>query len=230
VKKDAPLEAFEQIAEAYPIFRLDSATGARRKSPSSLVQCRLRVDMGLVALSASGVPIGIVALRRLGRLGGLLLEVAASALGIRAVAMVATGTPRRLQPVPRLLLYVEAAMDGLAAVAGFWTWVWRPFSRPTRAKRAGRGVGRHWRWRTLPSARGMGTAWITPVAIGAWMVALILHTARMAIYISPGRGLQTTFRAPPADDRHLTFPAQPVRVPAAGSFNVSRKPAAEGRA
>ncbi len=32
---------------------------------------------------------------------------------------------------------------------------------------------------------------MTPLAIIAWMAALLVHTARMAIYISPGRGLRS---------------------------------------
>ncbi len=84
--------------------------------------------MMLLALSAAGVPIGIVVLRRLGRLGGLLLEGVIGALWLRACAMLTAGTARRLRLLP--LLYAETALDGLATLAGFWAWVWRPLVRP----------------------------------------------------------------------------------------------------
>ncbi len=148
-------------------------------------------DAFLLALSATGVPIGIFALRRLGRLGGLLLVVAAGALGVRASIMLAEGTARQLRLIPRLLLFAETALDGLATGVGFWAWVWQPFVRPLLAERASTGAARlRWlrrRWRRMP-AKGTRTSWATPVAIVAWMSALVVHTARMAIYVSPGRG------------------------------------------
>jgi hypothetical protein len=190
VNKDAPLTAFEQIAGTYPTFRFASDTAVQTTSRSSPVQRRSRLEMALFALSAADVPIGIVALRRLGRLGGLLLEVATSALDVRAVAMVATGALSRLRLVPRLLLYAEAAVDGLAALAGFWAWVWQPDIRPTPGERAGAGMGRRrWVW-IVPPAKETCNAWVTPLAVCAWMVAVVLHTTRMAIYISPGRALR----------------------------------------
>jgi hypothetical protein len=57
---------------------------ARPASPSDSVGHGVSLDTALFALSAAGVPIGIFALRRLGRLGGLLLEVAGGALFVRA--------------------------------------------------------------------------------------------------------------------------------------------------
>jgi hypothetical protein len=113
------------------------------EAPSSAV-CATPLDMLLFALNSTGVPIGIVALRGLGRLGGLLLEVAIGALFVRAVAMVAAGTAPRLRQIPRLLLFAETAVDALATVAGFWAWVWRPFVGPALMKRAGARVRRRW--------------------------------------------------------------------------------------
>ncbi|MGZ3603225.1 MAG: MBL fold metallo-hydrolase [Ktedonobacterales bacterium] len=147
-------------------------------------------DRFLFALSAAGVPIGIFALRRLGRLGGLLLDVAAGALGVRALVMLATGTAQRLRAVPRLLLFAETALDWLATTAGFWAWVWRPFVRPLPVGRTRAGATRR-RWvRVRSPAKESGTASVTALAIAMWMAALVVHTARMAIYISPSHGLR----------------------------------------
>ena len=165
--------------------------GAERAQTAALADSRehvARLNTVLFVLSAAGVPIGIVTLRSLGRLGGLLLEVASGALCWRAGAMVAAGTARRLAFLPRLLLFAETAVDGLTVVAGFWAWVWRPFVRPVLGERASKGQHR---WvRTQPTASGTDRSWVTPVAIVGWMAALVLHTVRMAIYISPGRGLR----------------------------------------
>jgi hypothetical protein len=164
------------------------AESAQTAPPSDSRQRGARLNTVLFVLSAAGVPIGIVTLRSLGRLGGLLLEVASGALCWRASAMVAAGTARRLAFVPRLLLFAETAVDGLTVVVGFWAWVWRPFVRPVLGERASQGQHR---WlRTRPTASGTDRSWATPVAIVGWMAALVLHTARMAIYISPGRGLR----------------------------------------
>lgn len=146
-------------------------------------------DRFLFALSAAGVPIGIFTLRRLGRPGGLLLEVAIGALGVRAVAMLAMGTARQLRAIPRLLLFAETALDGLATAAGFWAWLWRPFVRPLLEKRGGAALARHQRMRLHTPAKETGATLVTPAATALWMAALVVHTARMAIYISPGRGL-----------------------------------------
>jgi hypothetical protein len=126
----------------------------------------------LLGLSATGLPMALLALWRLGRFGGLLLEVAIAALGVRAGTMIASGAGHRLRSVPHLLLFVETALDGLAVVTGFWAWVWQPFVRSTPKQSA------------EPAAR------TTPVAAGAWLAASVVHTVRMAIYVSPGRGLR----------------------------------------
>lgn len=197
----AELEAFAQHLSAAPTAKAASGTGEQEPAGASVA------DRFLFTLSAAGVPIGIFALRRMGRLGGLLLDVAAGALGVRALVMLAMGTARRLRLLPRLLLFVETALDWLATAAGFWAWVWRPFVRPMLMERASTGARlRLWVHARLP-AKGSSTAWMTPLAIAAWMAALVVHTARMAIYISPGRGLRRV--APDG----AGIPAQPGQSP-----------------
>jgi hypothetical protein len=134
------------------------------------VPSRTWLDVLLFGLSATGVPLALLARRRLGRLGGLLLEGSACALGVRAGMMMAAGAGRRLRPILRVLLVTETALDGLAVVAGFSAWVWRPFVR-----------------RAAPQWDGT-MHWVAVSALAAWLAGSVVHTARMAIYISPGRG------------------------------------------
>jgi hypothetical protein len=151
-----------------------------------------RADWFLFALSATGVPIGIIVLSRVGRLGRLLMEVACSALGIRAVTMIAMGAPRRLNVLARLLLYAETIVDGIAALAGFWAWVWQPFVRPRLASRTETRAWRRRRVRAHKCAGERNNDQVTRVAAATWMAAMLLHVTRMAIYISPTRGLRTS--------------------------------------
>jgi|GEM_PF-377303 len=147
-------------------------------------------DRLLFALRVTGVPIGIFALRRLGRAGGLLMEGAISALAARAVALVAGGAPRRLRLMPRLLLFVEMALDGLTGVAGFWAWVWNPFVRPALAARGRARGGPRSLSRQRQPAKSTIAGQVTSLAVASWMAATAVHALRMAIYISPGRGLR----------------------------------------
>ncbi len=161
-------------------------------SPSSSARRVLR-DRTLFVLSMTGAPIGILALRRWGRIGGILLALASGVLLVRACVLIALGAVARLRPIPRLLLFAETALDGIATVAGFWAWVWRPFVRPAKMNKPGPGARRR---RTLSkgnqrrASKEIGGTWVTAVAIGAYMAAQGVHVVRMAIYISPSRGLR----------------------------------------
>jgi hypothetical protein len=130
-------------------------------------------DVMLFAASATGVPIAALLLRYGGRRGGMLLESASVVLGLRAATMIAAGAGGRLRIVPRLLLYTETVLDGLAILSGCWAWVWEPFLRPKRGQ-----LKAH--------------TWVAPFAITSWIAASIVHTARMVIYISPDRGRRTS--------------------------------------
>jgi hypothetical protein len=139
------------------------------------------MEMLLLMLSATGVPISIVATRRWGRAVGLMLEAAISALWVRACVMLANGATRRLRVVPALLLCAETVTDGLTAIAGMWAWVWRPFISPVLAHKSKPAQRRK---------RRSNYTWVTSLAASAWVVSLAIHAARMAIYVSPGRGLK----------------------------------------
>jgi hypothetical protein len=190
---DLPASASQAFADRFSSSRAKDEAG---DTGDEVEAHPSQADRILCALSAAGVPIGILALSRLGRRGGLLLELAAGALGVRAVAMLIGGAPRRLQVLPRRLLYAETALDGLATAAGFLAWVWQPFVRPALLERGPKGARPSRRVRAWRHARGSGAVWVAPVAVAAWMAALVLHTARMAIYISPGRGLKRESWAP----------------------------------
>jgi hypothetical protein len=156
-----------------PVTRTAVITIGGEEDETSTVSPPTPRDVLLFAASASGVPIAALLLRYGGRRGGLLLEAASVVLGLRAATMIAAGAGGRLRTVPRLLLYTEAVVDGLAMVSGCWAWVWEPFLRPKGLR---------------PKAH----IWVALVAITSWIAASIVHTARMAIYISPDRGLRAS--------------------------------------
>jgi hypothetical protein len=94
--------------------------------------------------------------------------------------MVAGGAPRRMKSATALLLYLELVADTVGFATGLWAWVWSPL-----------------RSRFLPAATGTpescaptGASRIERVAVGAAAPMYLLHTVRLAIYVSPGRGLR----------------------------------------
>ncbi len=140
----------------------------------------------LLSFSVAGLPLVLFVLRRLGRRGGLLVEAGCGTLFIRDSTMAATGTPAKLRPLSRLLLFAEIATSGVATVVGFWAWVWRPFvSRSARKERATKHAARKFRRGTPP--RGQAVVRAASVAAA---VTFVLHAAREAIYLSPGHGLR----------------------------------------
>lgn len=140
----------------------------------------------LLSFSVAGLPLVLFVLRRLGRWGGLLVEAGCGALFIRDSAMAATGTPAKLRPLPQLLLFAEVATSGVATVAGFWAWVWRPFvSRSAGKERATEHAARKAHRGTPP--RGQAVVRAASVAAA---VTFVLHAASEAIYLSPGHGLR----------------------------------------
>jgi len=122
----------------------------------------------LLAVSVAGVPLVRFAARRFGRRGGLLVAAGCGLLFARDVTMTAAGAPARLRALPRFLLIAEAAVSGLATVTGLSAWARRPgAAAPAGAPRE-------------PAA--------ARVAAAAATATLVLHTAREAIYLSPGHG------------------------------------------
>jgi hypothetical protein len=179
-----PEELYRLARQGLVVCRIQiesTSTSTPLPTDSSPSSRRSKMESLLLMLSATGVPIGIVANRRWGRASGLMLEASISALWVRACVMLANGATRRLRVVPTLLLCAETVTDGLTATLGMWAWVWRPFVSPVLGHKS------------RPAQRQKGRSNYTLVAslaASAWAVSLAIHTARMAIYVSPGRGLK----------------------------------------
>ncbi len=125
----------------------------------------------MLSLSGMGFPLTQLAIARLGRRGAFIVEGVAVGLLARDATMIASGVPRRLQPLPGLLLRLELVAAAAAALLGL-----RPAFGRTEVATAG--------WRTtdrLEVARR--------VAVGALFG---LHSWRYRIYLTPGHGRRAT--------------------------------------
>jgi hypothetical protein len=146
---------------------------------------RMRPLLGKVVLVVSGLgfPLTQAAIARGGRRGAVLVEGVAVALLVRDGALVRSGLPARLLPLPRLLLRLELGAAILAALTGL-TAVARPSQR---GDRSAAGV--------LESVRRL--------AVG---LLFGLHTYRFKIYLEPDRGLR-----PPDGELTRSGPPRPRR-------------------
>jgi len=161
---------------------------------SDLVQLQGQGWLGtlLLTFSVGGLPLVIFLLRRLGRLGGLVVEAGCSVLLVRDITVVAAGVPAKLRRIPRLFLFVELATSGVATVAGLWAWLWVPFADSRSLEGTGdrmaveRGATRAQRGVAISRAQVMGH-----VATAAVAATFVLHTAREVIYLSPDHGLKS---------------------------------------
>jgi hypothetical protein len=72
----------------------------------------------LLVISGLGFPLSQIVIRRSGRRGAFLVEGVTTALLIRDAYLVASGTPARLAPGPRALLYAELAVAACASAVG----------------------------------------------------------------------------------------------------------------
>jgi len=135
----------------------------------------------VLVLSGLGFPLTQAIIARAGRRGAVVAEGVAVGLAARDLALVRTGLPARLRPLPRLLLQLELSAAILAALAGL-----AAIARPTQ--------------RVEPSVAGILEA-IRRFAVGSLFG---LHTYRFRIYLGPDGGL----RAPDSGwaDQTLTDP------------------------
>jgi hypothetical protein len=125
-----------------------------------------RVGESVLILSAAGYPLTQLAIRRLGRRGAVVTEMACAGLALRDAAMIAAGVPARLRRGPAILLWLELGAAVAAAGLGLQLAVdadasARPASQPGPAE-----IGRR-------------------VAVG---VLFGLHTVRFWIYLRPDQG------------------------------------------
>jgi hypothetical protein len=129
---------------------------------------------GLVLLlSGLGFPLTQVLIARCGRPGAVAAEGVAVGLLVRDAALVRSGLPARLQPLPRRLLWLELGASALATLAGLAS-----IARPSQ--------------RVEPSAAGAIEAFRRS-AVG---LLFGLHTYRFRIYLGRDRGILRTIENP----------------------------------
>ena len=124
-----------------------------------------RVVMGL---SGAGFPLTQSAIGRFGRPGAVLVVGVTAGLLARDAALVAMGTPHRLQPGPSRLLWAETAVAVAATGAGL---LLLRDPEVAAARDPGWNVPRRELFRRF--------------AIG---MLFGLHTLRLRVYLSPGSG------------------------------------------
>jgi len=132
---------------------------------------RRTVGAVVLGLSACGYPLTQLAVRRWGVRGAAVAESVCAGLAIRDAAMVASGLPGRLRPVPAALLRLELAAGVAAVLAGLPPLL--------RARPDGQA----------PPARAgaMGNVWRAAVA-----TLFAIHTVRFWIYLRPDQGRRRT--------------------------------------
>jgi len=116
----------------------------------------------VLGLSACGYPLTEFVICRWGRRGAVVSECVCAGLAIRDAAMVASGVPGRLRPVPAALLRLELAVGVVASLAGL---------------------------RPLPADR---TTLADRVRRAAVATLFALHTIRFGIYLRPDQGRRAT--------------------------------------
>jgi hypothetical protein len=122
----------------------------------------------ILGLGSAGFPLTQLAIARLGRRGAVLAVGVTGGLFVRDAALIATGTPGRLQPAPAALLWAETAVAAAATGAGFLL-----LRDPgvAAARQRGWSVSRMELFRRFAVGTLFG-----------------LHTMRMRIYLAPGSG------------------------------------------
>ena len=123
-----------------------------------------RAGYALLLASAAGTVLAPSAPLRWGRPGGALLVCGLAALLARDTTMIASGAVGHLQVAPRVLLVGWTISSAGAICLGAWPWLTSaPPKKPRQAVRIA-GV----------------------LATGTFAI----HTARQAIFLSPGHGLR----------------------------------------
>ncbi|HYO44851.1 MAG TPA: hypothetical protein VES19_16760 [Candidatus Limnocylindrales bacterium] len=135
----------------------------------------------VLALSGSGYPLTQLAIARLGRLGACVAAGVTGALLARDVALIATGTPGRLGPVPARLLWAETAAAAAATAAGI-----------ALLRDPGVAAARVRGWNVPPAEL------FRRLALGTLFG---LHTVRFRVYLSPGSGGRAEQTAPQRESR-----------------------------
>jgi hypothetical protein len=121
----------------------------------------------VLVVSGLGFPLTQVVIRRLGRPGAVAVVGVAAGLLVRDLALIAMGTPRRLQSGPAAMLYAETAAAAASVV----------LCLPVVTDPAAHA-------QALATRPG-GREGLRRFALGALFG---LHTARFRIYLSPDQG------------------------------------------
>ena len=157
----------------------------RRRVGKTNTSCR----WVLLMLSGAAGPLGWLLLGKSERWGPPIVRAGCAVLFLRDVAMVFTGAPRRLRPLPAVLLLIELATAGVVLAAGAEAWL----CRLRRAATPRTGPPKELApVNARPPAHDPRRE---PAAIAA-AATFLIHTVRQAIYVSPGHGRREN-RLPP---------------------------------
>jgi hypothetical protein len=131
-----------------------------------------KVGKVVLGLSAAGYPLTEFAIRRFGRRGAVITEVACCGLSVRDTAMVVAGVPSRLRLGPSILLWMELTVAVAASALGLQSTVDDEFRKRARADPGPVEIARRF-------------------AVGALFG---LHTVRFWIYLQPDQGRKRSNR------------------------------------
>ncbi len=125
-----------------------------------------RLGKVVLGLSAAGYPLTEIAIRRLGRRGAAITEMACCGLSVRDAAMVVAGVPTRLRRGPAILLWMELTAAIGASALGLQSAIDDESCKRARANPGPTEMARRFAVGTL----------------------FALHTVRFWIYLKPDQG------------------------------------------
>ncbi len=125
-----------------------------------------RIGKVVLSLSAAGYPLTEMAIRRLGRRGAIITEMACCGLAVRDTAMIVAGVPTRLRRGPSILLWIELIAAAAASALGLQSAIDDESCQRARADPGPTEMARRF-------------------AVGALFA---LHTVRFWIYLQPDQG------------------------------------------
>ena len=115
----------------------------------------------LLVSAGAGVVASVVAPPRWGRVGGACVIGGLCVLAVRDTAMIASGSPRRLQVIPGALLVAEPVCASAGIALGGKAWLGKD---------------------------GVGAGPLNRLATVLAVTSFAIHAIRQAIYLTPGHG------------------------------------------
>jgi hypothetical protein len=119
----------------------------------------------LLVSAGAGVVASVVAPRRWGRAGGACVTGGLSVLAARDTVMIVSGSLRRLQVMPGVLLVAEPVCASAGIALGGWAWLGKD---------------------------GVGVGPLNRLATVLAVTSFAIHAIRQVIYLTPGRGRRLT--------------------------------------